>query len=128
MPEWLILSWALTFGWVPNQSSFGAPPMGAGQTEPNQRVFEQTLSVDADLFSHFRIGADVETRDRCENLAAWTPFQSRYRFRAGVHFGPVSLDLKHECIHPTISAAGDDRGILTDETEISVTIKGTMGR
>lgn len=116
MPAWLILSWALTLGWVPNQSAFGRP-----LSDPTQRVFEQTFALQAKIGDHVLLATELETREVPDTLLGWEPFQARYRIRAEALWGFVTVGLKHECIHP-VTSADYTNALLTDETEIYMRI------
>lgn len=119
--DWLMLSFFLTFGWVPNQSDFGMAPNGPGQIN----VFEQTLGLRADILRHAYVATELETRDVCDDVTSWRPYQARYRIAFGVYAKNVELTLKHECIHPVLSDFGRDVAsqTLTDETEIAITLR-----
>ena len=116
---WIILSAALTLGWIPNQSSFG------GIDRATQNVFFQTIEARATLFKLVYLSGAVETRDEYAGGTSFgfMPFQSTYTFSAGVEYKNFKLDLTHFCIHPALSQDRVKNSLLTDETRISLTIK-----
>jgi hypothetical protein len=119
--SWIVLSAALTFGYLPQASSFG------GVMDTSKPCFEQTLSFEAVMFGHLRVATELETRDTTDDGIGWHPYQSRYRVKAEAFTKGIKVGGRHECIHPTLSSDRRENRLLTQETELYVMLELTNG-
>lgn len=97
--NWLILSWALTLGFVPsvdNSIINGLQVTGIGYSN----VLEAQLDVSAVILGHLRLEGSAETY-MLPPSDGWTflPFRADYTFGAALFSGNFEVGLRHECDH-----------------------------
>lgn len=121
MPSWLILSAALTFGYMSNNfQSLGYDNDWSGS-------YEQTISLEAKALDHLRVFTEVETLDKPLELTSWAPYESRFRIGAELYSKYFSLGIKHECIHPTLAIVTPEDPYYASTTEIYARLSFSSG-
>jgi hypothetical protein len=101
MPSWIVIGWALTFGYMPLTWSSAEP------RNYDAPAFEQTIELEARVLDHVRAWTEVETRDYAYSLTEWFPYQARYRIGIELFAQHLSLGIMHECIHQVVNRSFD---------------------
>lgn len=131
LPSWLVLSWALTLGVVPQQvdvvSRGSSECADAIRTDMVATVAE--LSVSAEFFGHARIWGAMENYQYFPGFSGgglgFYPYRADYTAGLAIFAGPIELGIRHECDHPVIAAASLQGHYLSNETQIYLKISGT---
>lgn len=99
--EWLVISWFLTLGIMPDHS-YGMN----GQTnwyayEGSQPTFTQQLGLRFDVAEFFAVYTDIKIYDKSQK-DSWTfsPYQSDFYIGAEFYWRGFKLGFKHLCQHP----------------------------
>jgi hypothetical protein len=132
MPSWIILSWALVLGFVPEQadvvSKGNLTCVDAIRTDLTATVAE--LSVQADILRHFRLWGAMENYqyfsgfDSSSGGLGFYPYRADYTAGAAIYADGIELGIRHECDHPVV--AGSTQGYYYSmETQIYIKISGT---
>lgn len=122
--SWLIISWFLTVGFMPqNTEVFSVGETTIYTDHPN--AMYQTIGLEALAFDHLRIWSDIRTYEHTTNGYQYYPFRSDYQIGLDLLAGPVTIGVKHECDHPVIWNQAQDLGYLNMQTEVFVRIKGS---
>lgn len=134
LPSWLVLSWALTLGIVPQQVDVVAQ----GQMECADAIRTDMLTTVAELrvearaLDHIRLWGAMENYQYFSGFPeagsggtfGFLPFRADYTAGLAIFAGPIELGIRHECDHPVV--AGVIRGnYLSMETQIYLTISGS---
>jgi hypothetical protein len=131
MPSFLVLSFALTFGWIPSASD-------AVEVNYDNRLYEynnslyQDIELNGELFKTVDIYTSIRIADYYVSGATFAPFRADFTIGARVKhdFGNMELwaGIEHQCRHKVISPSVSDAGSSTGSyTEITAGIRGTIG-
>lgn len=130
LPSWLVLSWALTLGIVPQQldvvAQGNAQCVDAIRTDMVATVAE--LSISAEFFGHARLWGAMENYQYFPGLDSglgFFPYRADYTAGLAIFAGPIELGIKHECDHPVIAGSVLHGNYLSVETQIYLKISGT---
>jgi hypothetical protein len=127
MLNWLVLSWALSAGMVPeygvgvtkgiNEVSYAAP----------DNSFFTDLSLKATLWKYVELAAGVKTYEYPDTAVQFTfdPYEAVYIAKAALVFDNFEVGLRHECDHGIESGTEIRPWVAEYKTEIYVTIKGS---
>ena len=122
--QWLVLSYLISIGSVYNVVAVHDPLVYV-QT-PGCSI-ETTLGFEALIADHFFIGAQAETWETPAGNGFFSPFESLYRFSAGVRFSGFEAGFRHECDHETLSSfSAPTSGFAGGRTEFYVSYTGKV--
>ena len=122
MPSWLVLSWALTVGYMPsNAQSMSRESLFDGG------CYEQTIGGSAEILGHIRLLTDIVTLDRyVKGEYCFSPFRTTYHIALETYAGPFTVGCRHFCTH---AVDGNNDGALerysASATGFYLTVKGT---
>ena len=125
MLSWLVFSWALSFGYVPEQ--FNAVDYTYQEVTFDKVDTVMKLSLDANLFNRVTIFTDVENfQTPVKGEMAFDPYRIDYTIGARLRISDnVSITAVHECDHPVSSTMNVKTGQhYMAETKIFAEIHG----
>jgi len=127
MVSWLVLSWALSFGYVPEQ--FNAVDYSYQEVGMESMSTVMKIGLDANLFNRVTIFTDVEnfqTPIKKSVAPAFDPYRIDYTIGARLRISDsVSITAVHECDHPVSSTMNVKTGqYYMAETKIFAEIHG----
>ena len=122
--SWLVLSWFLTFGYLPQSQEAIATTTDRVEWLDNSGAFYQTIGLSATAFDHIRLYTELQTYDRMGSINQWFPYRSDYIIGLDLLAGPVTIGVRHECDHPVIWSMDQEYGYISGITEIYVKIEG----
>jgi hypothetical protein len=133
IPSFLVLSWALTFGYLPS----GSNVIGSGSGVENpvgvnySNSCMQTIELGLTAWDTVTIWTNIETYDTVRGVGRFAPFRSDYNIglNIGREIAGFRLDagVSHECIHPVMSDSKIGKWVAGGDTEIYVKISGKIG-
>lgn len=130
IPSFLVLSWALTFGYIPSSSVIvydNAIPHRVEQSGS----FMQTVALGLTAWDTVTIWTNIETYDRMITTTSYAPFRSDYNIGLNVGHDVAGFRLDagvcHECVHPVLSSAVPQKYILGVDTNVYIKISGKVG-
>ena len=131
LPSWIVLSWALTLGIVPQQTDVvaqnGVECADVIRTDMVATVAE--LSISAAFFGHARIWGAMENSQYFPGFSGgglgFYPYRVDYTAGLAIFAGPIELGIRHECDHPVIAGSALHGNYLSAETQIYLKISGT---
>lgn len=131
IPSFLVLSWALTFGYIPSASTVIGSSENHKAAVDYSRSCMQTIELGLTAWDTVTVWTNIETYDRMESLTTFAPFRSDYniglnigREIAGFRF---DAGCKHECIHPVMSDSKIGKWVAGGDTEVYVKVSGKIG-
>lgn len=127
--NWLVLSWALTFGYLPLQTSEVYTFGNAVVIKAPETAMSTTLELEASAFDFIRAWGTMQTyRDFSFTIIEKAPWRADYSIGAELYYGFFAFGIKHEDI------SGIDLKGLTvkahynnQTTEIYVSLRGKVG-
>jgi hypothetical protein len=124
--SWLVLSWFLTLGLVPQNDQMLVQSHDAIYTA--NPCFEQTAGLSLTALDHARAFFAIKTYEVKSNSLLFAPFRSDYSIGAEVFSRNIILGIKHECDHPVVSNPGSfaSNGYYLGTTEVYLTFHGSM--
>jgi len=120
--SWLILSWALTIGYKPVYAQRIADQSNAFLIYNNS--LESTLSLQADMFNHFKVYTSIETYELYYSDLSFLPYRADYRIGIALYAKNIELGIYHECDHPVLYSADQVLGYGMNDTEVYIRIHG----
>lgn len=99
--EWLIISWFLSFGWVPEQ----VDAVNYQSIERHNTTVAE-IGISGEMADRLTISASVETfQTMGENVFVWAPYLANYRIGASLRIiDGLTLNADHICTHPVLSS------------------------
>lgn len=126
MLSFLVFSWALSLGYMPQQVEIYDDPGGSEVLVDRSGCFVQDLGLEVLAWEHLRAWTNIRTYEEAQGLASYAPFRADYSIGMDVLAGPVVLGVRHECDHPVVSRWDfRETGKITSETEVFVRFKGS---
>jgi len=124
--NWLILSWALTAAWLPlDDQGFLQQPIKSSQYIDSAGCFSTKFEAQADVFSHAKLWASVETYESKESHTVYfEPFRADYIAGVALYAGGFEVGVKHECDHGVEWSSSFIPWYWLDQTEVYVKISG----
>ena len=128
--QWLVLSWALTVGYLPTNVQFldSAPNMSIENQWiylENNGSMETTIGLSAIAFDHIKLSTSIETYiHTTDSILSYWPYRSDYNIGLSIYTKNLELGIKHTCIHPTIYSIDQILGYGANTTEIFVKLSG----
>lgn len=110
--NWLILSCALTIGYLPTN----ATAINNYRVEASE-CFEQTVYVNATAFDHISLWGSIETYDFNFTGLQFFPFRSDYSVGFELYDKNIAIGIMHECDHPVIFQPFQFQGLSANITE-----------
>jgi hypothetical protein len=126
--QWLILSWALTVGWLPVSGVGIVNPLtqdmvGVGTLN----AFSTKFELNAYVLNHIRIYGSTETREtiNCLSVAGlFKPYEDYFVAGVSVYAKNIEVGLMHECDHGVEGSIDPTRYVTAGYTEIYFKISG----
>ena len=126
MLSFLVFSWALSLGYMPQQVEIYDDPGGQEVLVDRSGCFVQDLGLEVLAWNHLRAWTNIRTYEEAQGLASYAPFRADYSIGLDLLAGPVVLGIRHECDHPVISRTSFyETGKITSETEVFVRFNGS---
>jgi hypothetical protein len=127
--QWLVLSWALTCGYLPSsQSAVVFPGTHANVYSIDYRdTFSTKFEVSAEALNHLRIWGSAETRENISaniGLGFFSPYQAYYIGGISLYAKGIEIGISHECDHGISSDVLASPWLGGGSTEIFVKISG----
>jgi hypothetical protein len=99
--KWLVISWFLSFGWVPEQVD-GIGPLSLTR---NNTTFAE-IGISGEMADRLTISASVETFQALPKESAYfAPYLANYRIGASLRIiDGITLNADHLCTHPVLSS------------------------
>lgn len=99
--EWLVISWFLSFGWVPEQVD-----AVNYQSINRHNTTAAEIGISGEMADRLTISASVETfQTMRENVFVWAPYLANYRIGASLRIvDGITLNADHICAHPVLSS------------------------
>jgi hypothetical protein len=121
---WIVLSWALTVGSVPQQyQEINFIPNNNIQTAYPSTMAEVELS--AEILNHLKLWGSVKTFQYLHlNEMYCSPYRSDYAVGISIYNKIMEIGIRHECDHPVIYEQNQLGlyGMMT--TEIYIKLRG----
>jgi hypothetical protein len=100
---WLVLAYALTFGFVPQDVFvFYTPPDTTSYNINSNQQFSVDMAAELRIAGIGYVGGDIriyEWMNEAAFLDFW-PNRGAFSFRAGLRFGGLEIGYEHYCTHP----------------------------
>ena len=126
MFSFLVFSWALSLGYMPQQVEIYDDPGGRAVLVDRSGCFVQDLGLEVLAWEHLRAWTNIRTYEEQQSLVSYAPFRADYSIGLDLLAGPVVLGIKHECIHPVVSYDSfQETGRISAETEVFVRFQGS---
>ena len=130
MPAFLLLSWALTFGYLPS-STLAVQDTDKQHFVDQSGALMQTIELGLTAWDTITVWTNIQTYDTMVTGIRYAPFRSDYNIglNVGHDVAGFRLDagIKHECVHPVISGPVSSRRYAAGETEVYVKVSGSIG-
>lgn len=99
--EWLVISWFLSFGWVPEQAD---GLWASSEIRKNATVAE--IGISGEMANRLTISASVETfQSLAQGSSYFAPYLANYRIGSSVRIiDGLTLNADHICTHPVMSS------------------------
>ncbi|MFA5130507.1 MAG: hypothetical protein WC477_06385 [Patescibacteria group bacterium] len=124
--NWLIVTWFLAFGYVPEQVE---SVRGVSLEIPNEYAITNTqVGIAMTAFDRFCVFADIETFQFLDiqgnyTGGAFSPYRADYTIGAEFYFSDnIKIIASHECDHMVSLRASD--GYDSSETKVMIRING----
>lgn len=125
--QWMILSWALTCGWLPASSD--------AIVYPGYNLFQiyhidsisTKFEINADAWNHVRLWGSMETRESFTGgfiSGAFAPYEGYFIAGAAIHVPGFEIGISHECDHGIDFTFSATPWISSGNTEVYVKISG----
>ena len=137
MPSFLVLSWALSFGFIPDGNLAIERPANAEVSRAvisydESKSLTQTIELGLTAFDLVTVWTSIETYDRPKTLVQYAPFRSDYSIGARVSkpvgWAVLEAGVTHECIHPVLSCGDTGNRVYGGGTEVYVKVSGRIGK
>ena len=128
----LILAWALTFGWLPEQDAIISNESSTMVWEQDGPKFMADMSVRATILGHAVVYGNVTTYMAGGAKLSFAPYRADYVVGMELYGGGFSVGIRHECDHPigSLWSVADGAYFLgaygADTTLVYVRIGGTI--
>ena len=124
--NWLILSWALTASWLPsNNQGIAQQPVVSSQYVDSDGCFATKFEVQADVLSHTKLWASVETYETKDVASVgFLPFRADYVAGVALYAKGIELGVRHECDHGVEWSGSFVPWYWLNQTEVYVKISG----
>jgi hypothetical protein len=124
--SWLVLSWALTLGWLPTSGRvFVGLPGDPGLLY--QDTYSTKFELSAEALNHLRVWGSVETLEGADGIASFMPYEAYYRAGAALYARGFEVGIEHECDHGIEASYQDNPWYWGGYTEIYIKISGRTG-
>jgi hypothetical protein len=123
---WLILSWFLTVGVLPEQYGyidFGDDLLSLAATET---TYTTELGLRAEAFDCLRAWGSANVYEYHREGLAFQPFRADFTIGAAVYWGPLELSIEHECDHPVVFERGNYPQVMVVETAVKLALTGEI--
>jgi hypothetical protein len=127
MPSWIVLSWALTVGWLPS-SGVAIVDTNNSTAIVNQNTFSSKFEISAEAINHIRVWGSAETRESFDNsgtLGLFNPYEAYYRFGTAIYSKGIEVGIEHECAHGIEAGYTNRPWLWSGYTNIYVKVSGT---
>jgi hypothetical protein len=122
--HWLLLSWFLSFGYVPQLDNYIAlAPEFLASSTLDSGALSAEIGVKGDAFGFLRAWGSVDTYEYTGS-ESFLPFRADFTVGASAYWGPLELKVEHECDHAVIYREDQFPQYWAQETKISLTITG----
>jgi hypothetical protein len=113
MFQFLVFSWALTLGYVPQQCDY----VGSQSAEKDGKIATLTdFSLSATAYDTLRITTSVTTYQYAINYFVFAPYRADYKIEANIKVSRmIVVGISHECDHPVASIGNKKTGMFTSE-------------
>jgi hypothetical protein len=124
MFNFLVLSWALTLGYVPEQANF----VDTNHVAIDQSRLATVATVDFGVtaWGVLHVYSEIETfQYLCKDLQGFNPYRANYTFGTDFYINKnLTLGLVHECDHPIVSGTNmtTEYKYASNETKIFIRI------
>ena len=120
--SWLIVSWFLAFGYVPQQSESVLASQISLESARPATVAQIGLSLNA--WKRLTISTDIENFQYMNDLFGYAPFRVDYTFTVEVRLNnALTIIATHECDHVIKNGSAVD-GYESQETKILAKLSG----
>ena len=126
MPSWIVLSWALTCGWLPMSGTCVVSATGVNGVGYLNAVSSK-LEIQADIWQHARIFGSMETRETLSldpSLGLFSPYEAYFVAGAALYAKGIEIGIIHECDHGIESSSDFIPWISSGGTEVYIKISG----
>ena len=118
--QWLILSLALSCGYMPQNTQM------VNLRIYEQPCFTQTVDISGLVAEHLNVYGSVRTYDIYKSGLSFSPFRADYTIGAELLWQGFTLGIHHECDHAVLYKTGTQaRGFEGNETEIYLSFRGS---
>jgi hypothetical protein len=127
--QWLVLSWALTCGWLPNSETAIIYPGTHAEVHGiwNYNTVSTKVELNAELFNHLKIWSSVKTREGFNSdisMGLFSPYEAYFIGGVAIHSFGFEIGISHECDHGIEYDVGPNPWISNGQTEVYVKISG----
>lgn len=135
MSGWLVLSWALTLGWIPS----GNVTLISQQQQQKPIVLTldqsgalvQNIELGLTAFDLVTVWTSIETFDRPTSPVRYAPFRADYtiglRAERKIGWATIEAGISHECIHPVLTGTGGGVRLFGGGDTVYVKVSGKVG-
>jgi hypothetical protein len=128
--QWLVLSWALTVGWLPlDATGIVNPAVKNGITGvANYDAISTKFELQADAFNHFKVFGSIETRETFDTSPSaagmFSPYESYFIAGAAFYAKGIEFRISHECDHGMENTDTFVPWVSSGSTTVSMKISG----
>lgn len=134
MPSFLVLSWALTFGWIPsgNVALEKTEPKTSAIVLDQSGALTQTIELGLTAWDTVTIWTSIETFDRIRSIKEYAPYRSDYsigiKASKAIGWATFEAGFTHECIHPVLTSGDTGARMYGGSDEVYVKVGGRIGQ
>lgn len=124
--NWLVLSWALTVGYLPVQADYIYSGGKVVEIQAPENTLSTMLEFQADAFDCFRAWTSMRSYQEFSYESIYmSPWRIDFKIGAELYYGPFAFGVWHECDHG-INKYMNYLGAnyARDTTEIYIAIRG----
>jgi hypothetical protein len=125
--QWLVLSWALTIGYLPMQTDSIVNGAETVHLPAPENAIATTFELDAVAFDHLRAWGKMRSYESFAfDRLYMVPWRIDFSIGAEVFYGPFALGVWHECDHGVDSSRYMKPWYSRGTTEIYIAIRGEV--
>lgn len=124
--QWFVLSWALTFGFIPSMDTGLMDPYNIQNDMiiVSDNAISSKIFLQADMFNHLLIWCSVKTYMYPSDFPFFSPFRDDYSCGLALYSKGIELGIWHECDHGVETGIYSANWLAADTTEIYIKFSG----
>jgi hypothetical protein len=126
--QWLVLSWALTCGWLPMSATSIVYPGDTIYGIGGANAISTKMELTAEAWNHLRAWSSIETREVLQpsdfSLGLFSPYEAYFIAGMALYANNIEIGISHECDHGIETTLDLAPWISNGQTEIYIKLSG----